>query len=167
MARIRTIRPAFFRDEQIAELTPVERLTLIGLWSLADQDGRVFHSAKRIGIELFPYEHIDVAHVLNSLVGGRLITISHQDDGDVIEVENWQYWQPETKREPRGNKARLWRNSVLYRDGYQCRNCGSEDDLEAHHKLSWADHPEQRFNVANGITLCAECHKSEHRNRGQ
>lgn len=40
MARIRTIKPTFFRDHTIAELGLSARLTFIGLWTYVDDAGR-------------------------------------------------------------------------------------------------------------------------------
>lgn len=40
MARIRTIKPTFFRDDTIAELGLSARLTFIGLWTYVDDEGR-------------------------------------------------------------------------------------------------------------------------------
>ncbi len=49
-----------------------------------------------------------------------------------------------------------WRNEVFKRDNYKCKisdeNCKGQ--LEAHHILRWADYPELRYNINNGITLC-------------
>jgi hypothetical protein len=52
-----------------------------------------------------------------------------------------------------------WRNLVFARDGWVCRYCGGGGGhLEAHHILSFAEYPEFRFSLVNGITLCEECH---------
>jgi transposase len=55
-----------------------------------------------------------------------------------------------------------WRKSVFARDDYTCQMCGkrSNGDIQAHHILPWRIHPETRFDVANGITLCVACHLS-------
>lgn len=66
--------------------------------------------------------------------------------------------------ERRSSKYRAWKSSVLERDGYQCQRCGSERDLCVHHIKPFADYPELRYSVGNGITLCKECHRMEHRN---
>ncbi len=57
-----------------------------------------------------------------------------------------------------------WRLSVYKRDGFKCVGCGDATggNLQAHHILSFADYPEERFNVSNGTTLCRECHKKVH-----
>lgn len=52
--------------------------------------------------------------------------------------------------------SRHWRCVVKKRDGHKCRiddiECAGR--LEAHHILSWKDHPSLRYEVNNGITLC-------------
>lgn len=53
-----------------------------------------------------------------------------------------------------------WRMNVLKRDGYQCRICGSKDELNAHHIIPVGVDKEKRYvyDVNNGITLCKKCH---------
>lgn len=60
---------------------------------------------------------------------------------------------------------RRWRHAVHARDGYACVRCGSRHHLHAHHIVPWTEHPEARFEIANGVTLCADCHETEHGRR--
>lgn len=55
-----------------------------------------------------------------------------------------------------------WRIAVLMRDHNRCIECGREDELTAHHIKSYAKHPDLRFNVENGVTLCFDCHCKQH-----
>jgi len=55
-----------------------------------------------------------------------------------------------------------WRDAVYRRDGYTCQECGAQSELNAHHIKSWARHPELRFDVSNGVTLCKTCHAKKH-----
>ena len=55
-----------------------------------------------------------------------------------------------------------WRRRVYHRDGYACRRCGlkpkTRSTLRAHHVAPWAQYPELRFDLDNGVTLCRDCH---------
>ena len=56
-----------------------------------------------------------------------------------------------------------WRNAVYERDDYICQDCGAAGGkLNAHHIKEWSLHPELRFDVDNGITLCFDCHALKH-----
>lgn len=55
---------------------------------------------------------------------------------------------------------RLWREAVFSRDNYTCQACGVRGSrLQADHILPWKSHPDKRFDVNNGRTLCESCHK--------
>ncbi len=67
-------------------------------------------------------------------------------------------------RERNRYEYKAWRMSVFKRDGFACRDCGATKSrkLNAHHVRPWAKHPELRYDVANGITLCEPCHDKRH-----
>ena len=61
------------------------------------------------------------------------------------------------------SNARLWTRRVYQRDKYTCQECGQVGgELNAHHVKSWAEFPELRYDLDNGITLCASCHARKH-----
>lgn len=49
-----------------------------------------------------------------------------------------------------------WHRSVKNRDDWRCRISNEECDgrVEVHHILTWKDHPNLRYEINNGITLC-------------
>ena len=49
-----------------------------------------------------------------------------------------------------------WRNQIWLRDNFKCKisNEECEGRIEAHHILGYTAHPELRYVVNNGITLC-------------
>ena len=55
---------------------------------------------------------------------------------------------------------RLWREAVFTRDDWTCVECGDRGcTLHADHVKPYATHPELRYDVGNGRTLCVPCHK--------
>lgn len=52
-----------------------------------------------------------------------------------------------------------WRKAVLARDGGRCVQCGSTHRLQADHIQPVSKFPELLRAVANGRTLCFDCHK--------
>lgn len=67
MSRIRTIKPDFFLDDELAELTPLTRLLFIGLWTLADCEGRLEDRPKRIRAQIHPFDDGDTDAMLQAL----------------------------------------------------------------------------------------------------
>ena len=67
MARARSIKPGFFKNETLAELPPHGRLLYAGLWTIADRSGRLEDRPKRIKAEIFPYENQNVERLLSDL----------------------------------------------------------------------------------------------------
>lgn len=65
----------------------------------------------------------------------------------------------------RGSNAyKEWRTAVYKRDDYTCQKCRTRGkELHPHHIKPFATHPELRYEIANGITLCAQCHRKEHK----
>lgn len=65
---------------------------------------------------------------------------------------------------------RIWREAVMSRDAFTCQKCGdkahkgrgSRVDLHAHHIKPFADFPDLRFVVSNGLTVCRDCHEIIH-----
>jgi hypothetical protein len=68
MARIRNIKPAFFKDEDLADLSFAHRLLFAGLWTLADKNGTLEDRPRYIRAELFPYDDVDAGAMLSDLV---------------------------------------------------------------------------------------------------
>lgn len=100
MARIRTIKPEFFLDERIAErLSVTERLLWIGLWCLADREGRMEDRPKFIKSQVFPYESVNVDASLQKLHECGYIT-RYESGKKYIEIKNFLKYQRPYHKEP-------------------------------------------------------------------
>ena len=67
----------------------------------------------------------------------------------------------EIEKHERNNKEYYhWRMLVWIRDNFKCKinNVDCNGKIQAHHILVWRSHPELRYNVNNGITLCHAHH---------
>ena len=76
MARARNIKPGFFDNEILGELPALTRLLFIGLWCLADREGRLQDRPKRIKKELLGYDDVtadDVDAMLQQLHDNEFI----------------------------------------------------------------------------------------------
>ena len=94
MARTRSIKPGFFKNEILAALPYQDRLLFAGLWTLADREGRLEDRPPRIRAELFPYDHdFDVEASLCRLVSSRFINRYLTVNGLFIEVNNFKKHQ--------------------------------------------------------------------------
>lgn len=61
-----------------------------------------------------------------------------------------------------------WRTNVFERDSYNCRVCAQYGgSLQAHHLDAFHWCKEKRYDVTNGVTLCADCHADFHKAYGK
>lgn len=67
MSRARNIKPGFFKNDLLAECSPLARILFVGLWCEADREGRLEDRAKRIKAECLPYDDCDVSALLDEL----------------------------------------------------------------------------------------------------
>ena len=87
----------------------------------------------------------------------KKISISHMGEKNF----HWNPNREAVKKNERNDGAYLqWAKEVKKRDQGVCRlqneNCMGYKVV--HHILRWADYPEERYNINNGITLCQYHH---------
>jgi len=75
MARIRTVKPEFWTDEKIVELSPFARLLFIGLWNFADDEGRMTCAAKSIKARVLPCDDVSIHGLLSELSLSALVKV--------------------------------------------------------------------------------------------
>lgn len=71
---MRTLKPSFFSNEVLGQLSPLHRLLFAGLWVLADREGRLEDRPSRIKAEILPYDTCDVSQMLTDLATAKFIT---------------------------------------------------------------------------------------------
>ena len=73
MARIRTIKPDFWTDEDIVECSVSARLFFIGLLNFADDNGNLVYSAKKLKMQIFPGDSFDCEPLIYELITHGLL----------------------------------------------------------------------------------------------
>jgi hypothetical protein len=86
MARTRSIKPSFFKNEYLAECEPMARLLFVGLWTLADSQGRMEFRPLRIKAELFPYDNCDILGLLKQLADRGFVRAYESGHVKVLEI---------------------------------------------------------------------------------
>ena len=75
------------------------RLLFIGLWTIADRDGRLLDRPKRIKAELFPYDDCDVESLLSQLASRNFIVRYVANGQKAIQIANFLKHQNPHKAE--------------------------------------------------------------------
>jgi hypothetical protein len=93
MARIRTIKPDFFLDDEVATLHPLTRILFIGLWCLADKSGRLEDKPQKIKVQILPYDKHDIDSELNILAKHGFIIRYTVESRKYIQVSSFSKHQ--------------------------------------------------------------------------
>lgn len=104
MARIRTIKPSFFRhtalfDAERACGLPL-RIAFAGLWTCADREGRFHWRPRELKLDCLPFDDVDFGNVLNALEQYGFIvrfTVKGEQYGH---IPSWERHQHVNAREP-------------------------------------------------------------------
>ncbi len=175
--RARNIKPGFWKNEDLVELPFEHRLLFIGLWMLADREGRLEDRPKRIKMELFPGDQVDVDAGLSCLAQMELLRRYEVDGRKYVQVENFVKHQMPHHKEvaskipaPEGREAisrhpydvsKELRQAVFDRDGGRCLKCGTNEGLSLDHIKPLADGGTNE--ECNLQTLCKSCNSSKGR----
>jgi hypothetical protein len=98
MPRIRYLKPEFFTDEDLGELSFQTRLTYQGLWCYADKEGRLEDRPKFLKAMIFPYDDVDIEVELELLSqfksnGSPFIQRYVNGNGKYIQIIQWEKHQ--------------------------------------------------------------------------
>lgn len=74
MAKIRGVKPEFWTDEDIVELSIAARLLFIGMWNHACDNGHLDDKPRQIKMRVLPADDVNVDELLEELVvNGRIV----------------------------------------------------------------------------------------------
>ena len=114
MARARNIKPAFFINEDLAEIEPIGRLLFIGLWTIADYKGDLEWRPKRIKAQLLPYDNCDIEEIMINLDKSRFVTFYSVSGKTYIHINNFLVHQhPHPNENKKGSDIPKFDNDGL------------------------------------------------------
>lgn len=103
MARIRTVKPEFFRHAGLYDAERVTRLPLRlgfeGLWIAADREGRFKWEPRTLKLDCLPYDDLDFADVLDALEVHGFIEKYEVDGRTYGWIPSWHRHQHINQRE--------------------------------------------------------------------
>jgi hypothetical protein len=178
MARIRSIKPEFFDDEELCALSSWHRLCFVGLWLEADRDGRLEDRPKRLKPHIFPYDDLDIDALLTTLAESGFILRYTVDGRSYIQIVNFARHQLPSRDEPPseipmptgelGDQSRMpnatVRARIYARDRYRCVYC--ERDMSHDARARSVDHvipygQGGSHHDSNLATCCKPCNQKK------
>ena len=105
--------------------------------------------------------------------GGKKHSLKTLKKKSLVQLgENGSNWKGGINPINRGIRKRLeyrlWRESVFERDNWTCQKYGTRGGkLHPHHIKNFAQFPELRFAIDNGITFSEKAHREFHKKYGK
>jgi len=103
VARIRTIKPEFFRHEELfaaeKETGLPLRVAYAGLWTAADREGRFRWAPKQLKLDCLPYDDVDFSRVLDALTTRGFIVRYASEGREFGAIPSWRDHQVINNRE--------------------------------------------------------------------
>lgn len=89
MARIRTVKPEFWTDKKISELSHSAALFFIGTWNFCDDEGKFILDAKQMSLRMPIFRSKDILGWFSELSELGLIQVSEDSEWGL--VTNWKH----------------------------------------------------------------------------
>lgn len=142
----RMIDPAFWQSETVASLNIEQRYLFIGLFSNADDQGRLRGHSALIRNTVFPYDEIALEQIERDLKALEAIgtVILYQVDGKTfIQIANWwKYQHPQWAYPSEYPNPKGWNDRLRYRAGGEILTRNWKGELDALDSGSRPDSPD-------------------------
>ena len=121
MARIRTIKPDFFKNYKLYQAEKESglplRIAFAGLWTVCDREGRFKWRPEELKIDCLPYDDIDFSLVLDALfTRGYLVKYMSEDNEFLGFIPSWKQHQHINNRESASILSTPSESTIVTRD---------------------------------------------------
>ena len=178
MARIRTIKPEFFVDEELQDLEASNpgaycMLVFAGLWGSADREGRFEWRPRKLKLSILPYLEYDLNNTLNILLDHGYLVRYEIEGKQYGAIKNWSRHQIVSRDEPPSEipsangsitpyfrpLTQSQRINIYQSDNYICQYCGK--NMKDHPRMICLDHviPYSRGGTNRPDNLTTSCKK--------
>lgn len=104
MARIRTVKPSFWGDDRVSQLSRDARLLFLGLISMADDQGRFLASVASITGYIYPHDSdvppVKIRKWLAEITDQELILLYNGGRAKYGAIRKWKRHQRISKPQP-------------------------------------------------------------------
>lgn len=143
MARIRSIKPEFFIDEDLQDLEASNlgaycMLVFAGLWAIADREGRFEWRPRKLRLSILPYIDFDLSNTMDVLLEHGYLIRYEVEEKQYGAIKNWSRHQIVSRDEPPSEipssdglitpyfrpLTQSQRINIYNTDNYTCQYCG-------------------------------------------
>lgn len=97
--RSRIVRPELFYNEFLGQEDPLATVLFVGLWCVADREGRFEWREQKLRAKIFPYREVDMSRLMQTLVNGEFVArYQHGQDAYGV-ILNFRRYQSINKNE--------------------------------------------------------------------
>jgi hypothetical protein len=127
VARIRTIKPELWTDPEFTELSLSARLLLIAMLNFATDYGVLPDKPRQIKMQCLPADSVDVAPLIEELIGQRFVYRATAPNGDKVLVIRTFTKNQKINRPSKGrwDDPTEWGNPQLELEAYSLNTHGS------------------------------------------
>lgn len=115
--RTRSIKPFFFKDELLADISPKSKILLTGLFVFSSKQGVLFDDRKKIKNQVFPFDkNLDIDFLLDELNSCKAIKFFANEGIEYISIPNIKDWceiSKPSKDDASSSKRRALKRNAL------------------------------------------------------
>lgn len=93
MARTRLLKPDFFIDPDLGEVSIWARMAFAGLWCYADKAGRLKYEPKKLKVIIFPYDTVNIDKIIIELTQKPFVNLYEVNGVKYLQITNWDKHQ--------------------------------------------------------------------------
>ena len=122
MARIRTVKPDLFLDDDLGQLSMVARYLYVGMILNADKAGRLDDRPVKLKACILPYDDVDIVSALDELASRDYVFRYEVDGRSYLQIRSWERHQKPHPREQESTRPAMPADSPAFSRPSRARN---------------------------------------------